>query len=122
MPGYRMIGADMDAADLPIVRFRALRSMPENTNRVENCSYTHKSFASSLCKKLSFSGGLGAGVPDIFDFESSASYKSGVLASNEKIEIHFQQSQQIPKAKAVFAKEDISLDDAFIKKVEAIRP
>ncbi len=100
------------------MRFRGLKILSENTGRIENYSYAYREFASSLYKKFAFGGGLGGGVPDVFDFSTSASHKTGIVEANENIELHFQASQTIPKARVVFKREDISLDENFVTKIE----
>jgi Jacalin-like lectin domain len=119
MSGYRMLEEELKASDESVVRFRALRMMSENSNRIDNYSYSYRKFATNLYKKLAFDGSLGAGVPDIFEFSTSASHKSGVVETGEKIEMHFQASQTIPKVRVVFKKKDISLDGQFVEDVAA---
>lgn len=89
MPSYRILAHEFKASDESVVRFRALNILSENTGRIENYSYAYREFSSSLYKKFAFGGSLGGGVPDIFDFSTSASHKSGVVETNESIELHF---------------------------------
>jgi MAC/Perforin domain len=119
MHGYRMVGNTLDMSDHSVVRFRGLKLLAENVGRVDNYSYTYHEFSSGLHKNLYFGGHLGAGVPDIFEFSTSASHKAGLLEHSETVEVHFQASQQVPKARVIFKKEDISLDDEFVDSVEA---
>lgn len=119
MRGYRMLADKLSASDESVVRFRGLKIMPENVGRIDNYSYAYHQFASNLYKKFVFQGNLGAGVPDIFEFSTSASHKTGVVETGENIEMHFQASQTIPKVRVVFARTDISLDEKFVEKIEA---
>jgi hypothetical protein len=119
MSGYRMVGNELSLSKDSVVRFAGLRLKTENIQRIENFSYAYRSYASSLFKNLSFSGELGAGVPDIFDFNTSASHKRGVVETDEVIEMHFQASQMIPKARVVFNRAQLSLDDDFVNQVKA---
>jgi MAC/Perforin domain len=120
MSGYRMLAKELKASDESVVRFRELKIMPENSNRIDNFSYTYREYASNLYKKFAFEGNLGAGVPDIFEFSTSASHKTGVVETGENIELHFQASQTIPKVRVVFKRADISLDEKFVKKIEDV--
>jgi len=119
MHGYRMVGSELDVSDESVVRFKGLKLIAENVGRRDNFSYAYRQFASSLNKNLSFKGELGAGVPDIFEFSTSASHQKGVVYDGETIEMHFQASQEIPKARVVLKKGEISLDDEFVGQVEA---
>jgi hypothetical protein len=118
MFGYRMLSHELKASDEAIVRFRGLKMLSENTGRLENYSYAYRDFASALYKKFAFSGELGGGIPDMFDFSTSISHKTGVAETGESIKLHFQASQIIPKVRVVFKKEDISLDEKFVKKIK----
>jgi hypothetical protein len=118
MYGYRMLAKELKASDESVVRFRALKILPENSNRIDNFSYAYREYASTLYEKFAFQGHLGAGVPDIFEFSTSASHKTGVVETGENIELHFQASQMIPKARVVFKKTDISLDEEFVEKIK----
>jgi hypothetical protein len=118
MPGYRMLAHDFRASDESVVRFSGVRILSENTGRIDNFSYAYRQFSSALYKKFSFGGSLGGGVPDIFDFSTSASHKTGIAETNENIELHFQASQTIPKVRVVFDRDDISVDEIFVKKIE----
>ena len=118
MFGYRMLSHELKASDEAIVRFRGLKMLSENTGRLENYSYAYRDFASALYKKFAFSGELGGGIPDMFDFSTSISHKTGLAETGESIKLHFQASQIIPKVRVVFKKEDISLDEKFVKKIK----
>jgi hypothetical protein len=59
-----------------------------------------------------------AGASESHGYDRRGEGRAGVVETGETIEMHFQASQTIPKARVVFARKDISLDEEFVEKIE----
>jgi hypothetical protein len=117
MPAYCLGESGLQPAIRKGVRFRELTCRPDGGRR-DQVAFSYNEFTSNLQRQTVSATKGGLGVPGIFKANVSFSSAYGTAQSTKKVEIHFQASQIVPKARVEFEQSDIELDPKLLDAIQ----
>lgn len=113
-----VVDSTLEPAGHPSVQFSKLTLSTPAVNEKLNVSYSHDEFTSHLQRQIVGAASSGFGIPGLFKFETSYHDASATSTHDKEVQIHFQASQTISKARVVFEEADIVLAPGFVAEIE----